>query len=108
MFSRGDSEVWSTPVNDFERRASSGAGDVRVQHELCHRYPVDPVVLLLGDEEAQELLYFLVLALDLAVAFRMIGSGQAGLDNKALGESMHVVSGKLVSAVGEDLAWETV
>lgn len=101
---RGLLERWIKPGKIAINRRKIG--------QACHIHdngePVDPVVLSLGDEEAQELLYFLVLALNFAVAFRVVGGGQAGLNTKALVESTHVASGKLVTTIGEDLAQETV
>jgi hypothetical protein len=54
------------------------------------------------------LLYFLVLALDFAVSFRMIGSSEASLDTKMFVESAYESGRKLGATIGEDFLRDSV
>ena len=62
----------------------------------------------LGDEEAKEFLYFLVLAFDLAVALGMIGGGEVGLDSKALEKGAHDLRSELRASITDEPEWETM
>ena len=108
MLSSQNREVRRIAIDNLEGCALGSTGNMRVQSELGHRKPINPVVLALGDEETQEFLYFLVLALDLAIAFWVIRGGEASSDAETLVERTHVLSRKLGSSVGEDLAGESM
>jgi hypothetical protein len=61
-----------------------------------------PVFLTFVAEKTKVLLYFLVLMLDFAITFRMIGSSEASLNTKMFVESTHKSGRKLETAIGED------
>jgi hypothetical protein len=50
----------------------------------------------------------LILALDFAIIFRVIGSSEASFDTKMSVESMHESGCKLGAAIREDFLWDSV
>jgi hypothetical protein len=67
-----------------------------------------PVVLPFITKQAKVLFDFLVLAFYLAVTLRMVGSGETGLDTKALVEGSHKTGSKLQASIREDLLWDSM
>ena len=53
------------------------------------------IVLALKNKESEEFLYFVILVLDLIVAFRVIGSYEPSLDAEVLVKCSHVPNCKL-------------
>jgi hypothetical protein len=82
--------------------------NARVEGKFRCREMFGPVFLTFVTEETEVLLYFLVLALDFAISFEMIGSSEAGFNTKTLIESMHESGCKLRTTIGEDFLWDSV
>jgi hypothetical protein len=59
-------------------------------------------------EETKILLYFLILALNFAVTFKVIGPSEAGFDAKMLVESTHKMGRKLGTVIREDFLRDSV
>jgi hypothetical protein len=82
--------------------------NTRVEGKFCCREIFGPVLLTLVTEETKVLLNFLILALNFAVIFRMVGSSEASFNTKMLVESTHELSCKLGTTIGEDFLWDSV
>jgi hypothetical protein len=67
-----------------------------------------PVFLMLVTEETKVLLNFLVLVLNFAVTFRVVGSSEAGLNTKSFVESTHELDRELGTMIGEDFFWNSI
>jgi hypothetical protein len=79
-----------------------------VKGEFRCREMFGSVFLMFVTEETEILLYFLVLALNFAISFRMIGSSEASLDTKTFVESVHELDRKLKTAIREDFLRDSV
>jgi hypothetical protein len=64
--------------------------------------------LIFVTEKTEVLFYFLVLALNFAISFRMVGSSEASFDTKMLVESTYKLGHKLWTAIREDFFWNSV
>jgi hypothetical protein len=82
--------------------------NTEVEGKFCCRKVFGPVFLIFVTEETEVLFYFLVLALNFAVSFGMIGSSEAGLDIKTPVESTHELGRKLRTAIREDFLRDSV
>jgi hypothetical protein len=82
--------------------------NTRVQGKFHCRKIFGPVFLIFVTEETKVLLDFLVLALNFAITFKMIGSGEAGFDTKTFVESTHESGRKLRTTIGKNFLWDSV
>jgi hypothetical protein len=76
--------------------------NTRVKGKFCYRKMFGLIFPMLVTEETKVLLNFLVLALNFAITFRMVGSSEAGFNTKTFIESMHELGHKLGTAIRED------
>jgi hypothetical protein len=76
--------------------------NVRVEGEFCSREISGPVFLIFVTEEMKVLFYFLVLALDFTISFRVVASSETSFNTKMLIESSHELGCKLQTAIRED------
>jgi hypothetical protein len=80
----------------------------RVEGKFYGREIFGPVFLMFVTEESKILLHFLVLALNFAISFRVIGSSEASFDTKTFVESTHESGCKLWAIIREDFLWDSV
>jgi hypothetical protein len=67
-----------------------------------------PVFLTFVTEETKVLFYFLALALNFVVTFKVIGISESSFNTKVLIESTHKLGHKLWTAIEEDFLWNSV
>ena len=72
---------------------------MRVEYKFGKRELFYPVVLVLRDKELKKFLYFLILAFNLAIAFRIVGSDESDFNAKAFVKCSHISGYKLRSVV---------
>jgi hypothetical protein len=80
----------------------------RVEGKFRSREMFGPIFLMFIIEEMKILFYFLVLALNFAISFRVIGGSEASFNTKTLIESTHKLGHKLWTAIGEDFLQDSV
>jgi hypothetical protein len=102
------SEVRAIAIDEFKRCLRDACIDTGVQGEFCSREIFGPVFLIFVTEKTEVLFYFLVLALNFAISFRMVGSSEASFDTKMLVESTYKLGHKLWTAIREDFFWNSV
>jgi hypothetical protein len=79
-----------------------------VEGKFCCRKMFGLVFLTFVIEEMKILLNFLVLALDFAVTFGMVGSCEASSNTKTFIESMHELGRELGTTIREDFLWDSM
>jgi hypothetical protein len=107
-FTDRNGEVRAISIDQFERRLRGARVNAGVKGKFCCGEMFGPVFLSFVIEEAEVLFYFLVLTLDFAISFRMIGSSETGFDTKTLVESTHESGRKLRTTIGEDFLRDPV
>jgi hypothetical protein len=82
--------------------------NTRVQGKFCCREIFGPVFLMLVTEEMEVLLSFLVLALNFAITFRVVGNSEAGSNTETFVKSTHESGCKLGAVIREDFLWDSI
>jgi hypothetical protein len=108
VFTDRNGEVRAISIDQFEGHFRGARVNAGVEGEFCRREMFGSVFLTFVTEETEVLLYFLVLALDFAISFGMIGGSEAGLDTKMFVEGTHELGRKLGATIGEDFLRDSV
>jgi hypothetical protein len=66
------------------------------------------VFLMFVTEESEILFNFLVLMLNFAIFFKVVGSNEASFDTKTFIESLHELGCKLWTVIGEDFLQDSM
>jgi hypothetical protein len=101
-------EVRAVAIDKFKWYLEGTSMDTRVQGKFHYREMFSPVFLIFVTEEAKILLNFLILVLNFAVSFRVIGSSEAYSNTKLFVESIHKSGCKLWAAIREDFLWNSM
>jgi hypothetical protein len=84
MLANGDGEVGTIAIDKFKRCLGDTRAYMEVESKFCCGEIFGLVFLAFVTEELEILLYFLVLALDFAISFRVVGSSEASCNTKTL------------------------